>query len=65
MDEIRSIQIQLEKINYLVSQRIQKIYCALEELKNITMVFLELTPNDTNMINAWIQDEKFVENEQG
>lgn len=60
MNEINSIQLQIEKQATSLSSRIESIYSSLEELSRLTLLLLELTPNDTEIIAQWIKDEQFT-----
>lgn len=59
MNEITSIQFQIERQAISLSTRIDTIYSSLQELKRLTNILFELTPNDNKAIFDWIQSEQF------
>jgi len=65
MNEVESIQLQLERIALTLSYNIQDIYWSLDELKNITEILFDITPHNDEAINTWLEQEQFVEDEQG
>lgn len=65
MNEIKSLQLQLEKKVLILSHHIHGIYGSLEELNTISKIVFEITPNDREIVNAWFQHEGFKANEQG
>ena len=65
MNEIKSIQVQVERLALTLSHRIENIYSSLEELKNITEVLFDTTPHDINAINKWLKEEEFNADDLG
>jgi len=65
MNEIKSIQYQLERIALTLSQRVQNIHNALEELKRLTLVLFEVTPDNPEEVERWLRDEGFAEGTNG
>lgn len=64
MNEIKSIQSQIEKIVLTLSYRIENIYSSLEELKTITQILFTITPYDAKLIEAWLKEEEFKVDEK-
>ena len=65
MNEIRSIQTQLENMVKRISHNISSVYYALEELNRLTNLMFELTPYNAEQIQQWITDNGFSADEKG
>ena len=65
MQENKSIQLQLERQALTLSNRIHKIHMALEELLNLSLVLIELTPKKSDEITKWLKQEEFKKDEKG
>lgn len=65
MQDIESIQALLERQAITLSNRIHKIYMALEELSNLSLLLFEMTPQDDVEIKKWLKKEEFAEDDKG
>lgn len=63
MNELKSIQSQLECMVLTLSHRVQDIYASLIELQNLTDILLDITQNDPKAITNWLVEEEFEKSE--
>lgn len=60
MNEIKSIQLQIERQVLSLSFRIENIYSSLRELNQLTNIFFSMTVNDKEEISNWLENEEFI-----
>ncbi|MGB0696950.1 MAG: GGDEF domain-containing protein [Rhodospirillaceae bacterium] len=61
MDEIRSIQMQVGRQALALGHRVQLVHLALEEIKTLSEVMIDLTPCPPEAIDAWLETDGFTE----
>jgi signal transduction histidine kinase len=66
MDEIEAIKLHLERYHAILSQQIDRVCNALEELQRSTLHLLDLNADsDEEAIDAWLQKEGFAVDAEG
>lgn len=65
MHELDLIQNQMDRIALVMGRRIQKLYCALHELRRATETLLEVTPRDDAAIDRWMEAEGLAADTKG
>lgn len=65
MHEIEALSWQLERYRAILSQQVDRLYNALEELQRTTLLCMSLDTASDNQIDAWLQHEGFAVDENG
>ena len=65
MNEIRSLQLQLERKVLILSHRIRDIFSSLQHLNTVTDILFNMTDRDPQRVNAWMHQQGFYADDQG
>ena len=65
MYEIDALSLQLERYRTLLSQQVDRLYNALEELQRTTQLFMSLDTAPDNKIEEWLKMEGFAVDKDG
>ncbi len=65
MYEIDALSLQLERYSTLLSQQVEILYNALEELQRTTQLFMSLDTAPDNKIEEWLKMEDFAVDKDG